>query len=202
MNLPLLWNRVRYTLYRPFYDLVAALLRPYRRASLESVAPKPDERVLLIGAGTGLDLPYLRHLRHITAIDLTPAMVARLRRRAIDLDLPVEALVMDAQDLRFADASFDVVVLHIVLNVVPDPDACLAEAFRVLRPGGRFTLLDKFLPDARPPALWRRLLNPLARLVFSRISLPLPAMLEKLGQKADFRHMASILWLAQGTKAA
>ena len=52
------WNRIRYTLWAPAYDLVAGLGRQ-RRRSLGLLALRPGERVLLIGAGTGADLPFL-----------------------------------------------------------------------------------------------------------------------------------------------
>jgi ubiquinone/menaquinone biosynthesis C-methylase UbiE len=154
------WNRLRYTLYAPVYDLALArlpLFRRGRRRSLALAAFRPGERVLLVAAGTGLDLAYLPAGVAVVATDVTPAMLARLRARARALGRDVTAEVMDAARLAYPDASFDGVVLHLALAVVPDPVAAVRKAARVLRPGGRVAVFDKFLPDGAgslraPPA--------------------------------------------------
>ncbi|MCM2314355.1 MAG: methyltransferase domain-containing protein [Thermoanaerobaculia bacterium] len=153
------WNRIRYTIWAPVYDLVARRLDRGRRRAHELVEVKPGERVLLDGAGTGLDLEYLPHTARIAAIDITPSMIARLRARAESLGMTVDAEVGDGHRLPFPDASFDVVILHLILAVIPDPVACILEAERVLRPGGRVSILDKFVPDGQRPSLVRRLAN-------------------------------------------
>ncbi|KZE24969.1 class I SAM-dependent methyltransferase [Crenobacter luteus] len=163
-------NRWRYTLYAPIYDRVAGAFARQRRRAIALLAPQPDERVLIVGAGTGLDLDYLLAQRALTAIDLTPAMVDALAARAAHLGLAVDARVMDAEALAFPDESFDAVVLHLILAVVPDPVACLSEVERVLKPGGRVVVFDKFLPDGARPGLARRLLNLIARLVATDIN--------------------------------
>lgn len=154
-----LWNRWRYTLWAPVYDAAAGLFRRRRRRSLALADIRAGERVLLVGAGTGLDLEWVPAAARITAIDLTPAMVSRLRRRAARLGLEVDARVMDGQALAFPDGAFDVVVLHLIVAVIPQPLRCLQEAARVLRPGGRAVMFDKFAPDSGPVPLWLRLLN-------------------------------------------
>jgi phosphatidylethanolamine/phosphatidyl-N-methylethanolamine N-methyltransferase len=151
------WNRLRYTLYAPFYDVVARWLARGRRRSIELLQVRANERVLIDGCGTGLDLALLPRDAHITAIDLTPAMVAKTSERASALHVQVDARVMDAAKLEFADESFDCVVLHLILAVVPDPQATAREACRVLRRGGRVAIFDKF---AVGRASWfRRALN-------------------------------------------
>ncbi|MCJ8164961.1 class I SAM-dependent methyltransferase [Pontibacter sp. E15-1] len=165
------WNRFRYTVYLPLYDLVAdRVFRPYRRRSIALLQAAPTDAILLLGAGTGLDLPYLRGYTHLTAIDITPGMIRKLLKRAQRLHIPVRAEVMDGERLRFADASFDAVILHLILAVIPDPVACLREVERVLKPGGAVMVFDKFLPDGVQPSLVRRLLNPVTRLLFSDIN--------------------------------
>ena len=77
------WNRLRYSAYAPLYDaLVAPALRRPRRVALSQVDWEPGMRVLLVGAGTGLDLPFLPHELEIHLTDLTPAMVRRASARA------------------------------------------------------------------------------------------------------------------------
>ena len=161
------WNRLRYTLYAPFYDLVVRRIGHGRRRAIEQLQVQPGERVLIDGCGTGLDLELLPRDCRITAIDLTPAMVEKTRARAAALGLTIEARVMDAAALDFPDESFDCVLLHLVLAVVPDPHATAREAARVLRRGGRVSIFDKF---AHRPSLARRVLNVVTNFVATDIT--------------------------------
>lgn len=165
--------RASYTLLAPVYDhLVATATAPARRASLARL-PAGARRVLIVGAGTGLDFPLLPAGPHYTAIDLTPAMLDRARPRAAARpELAIELRSGDALALEFADASFDAVILHLIVAVVPDASRALAEAARVLVPGGRALLYDKFLrPGQRAPL--RRLLSPLLGRIASRTDVVL-----------------------------
>lgn len=156
-----MWNRIRYTLWAPFYDpFVAAVgFDAHRRRSIDHLRLEAGDRVLIVGAGTGQDLAHLPPGVEITAIDVTPAMLSRLRRRAAQLGLSVTAQVMDAGRLQFEESRFDAIILHLILAVMPEPDRGLAEAIRVLRPGGRIAVFDKFLGDEQKASVPRRLLN-------------------------------------------
>jgi phosphatidylethanolamine/phosphatidyl-N-methylethanolamine N-methyltransferase len=165
------WNRLRYTLYLPIYDLIAdRIFRKYRKRSVEILAAKPDDVILILGAGTGLDLPYLQGYKNLTAIDITPGMITKLQERAKKLGIPVDARVMNGQQLDFAAKSFDAVILHLILAVIPDPVACIKEVERVLKPGGTAVVFDKFLPDGQQPSIVRRFVNQIASTLFSDIN--------------------------------
>ena len=112
--------RTSYTLLAPIYDrMVAAATQAARRASLARL-PADARQVLLVGAGTGLDFPLLPAGPQYTAIDLTPAMLDRARPRAAARpELAIELRSGDALALDFADASFDAVILHLIVAVVP-----------------------------------------------------------------------------------
>lgn len=183
------WNRLRYTLYAPLYDRVARFGRT-RRRSLSLLELRPGERVLIDGAGTGADLPLLPPGVEIVATDLTPAMVERTRRRAERLGIAVDARVMDSHALDFPDASFDAVVLHLIVAVVPDPGRALHEAARVLRPGGRAVVFDKFVPDAAEPSRARRALNVVTRALFSDVTRRLGPLLAGTGLEVVRREPA------------
>lgn len=157
-----------YTLIAPFYDaMIGRATRAARRTSLAHLPATPG-RVLLNGIGTGLDLPLLPPQHHYVGLDLTAAMLRRARPRCDGRDFC--AVQGDAQMLPFADASFDHAVLHLILAVVPNPNACLAEVARVVRPGGTVLVFDKFLKRGEP-ALLRRLANPLMRRLATRLDV-------------------------------
>jgi ubiquinone/menaquinone biosynthesis C-methylase UbiE len=158
--------RTSYRLIAPIDDQVVD--RPLRRARLRGVAGLPadrQQRVLLDGVGTGLDLPHLPRVHGYVGLDLTRAMLDRARARKGDLS--VQFVEGDCQQLPFADACFDHAILHLILAVVPEPAGCLSECARVLKPGGTAFILDKFL--RRGERAWlRRALNPLARRIATR----------------------------------
>lgn len=181
------WNRIRYSCWAPIYDLIAHHTRPMRRRSLALAGLQSGERVLFVGAGTGLDLDLITDGPVITATDLTPAMLEKLRRRAARLGLAVDARVMDGHAMEFAAGSFDVVILHYIIAVIPDPVRCLHEVARVLRPGGRAVLLDKFAPDDGPLPLWLRLLNPIASVLATNVNRRLGPLLAASGLRVLHR---------------
>lgn len=190
-----LWNRIRYSLYAPFYDLVveqAGVLQRGRRRSLELAALAPGEAVLLVAAGTGLDLEHVPAGVRLAAVDVTPAMVRRLRRRARALGRPVAAQVADAARLPFRDGAFDCVVLHLALAVVPDPVGAMREAARVLAPGGRIAIFDKFLPDGAVPSAARRVASAIARVLATDLNVRLGPVVNAAGLTLTRREPAGL----------
>jgi ubiquinone/menaquinone biosynthesis C-methylase UbiE len=167
-----------YTLAAPFYDaFLTAATRGARKRSLAQLADLTPRDVLLLGVGTGLDLPHLPNQHRYVGLDLTAAMLTRARPRAGGLHFA--PLRGDVQRLPFDDASFDGAVLHLILAVVPAPTLCLAEAVRVLKPGGQLLVFDKFL--RRGETGWKRLLNPLTRHVATRLDVVFEDVLEAVG---------------------
>lgn len=184
------WNRFRYRLYAPVYDRLAKPWDRGRRRAVQRLELAPDDRILIIGCGTGSDLPYLPEGASVTAVDITPAMVRRTATRAEDLELDLQTRIADAQVLPFDDAEFDAVLLHLILSVVPDPDAVVRETARVLAPGGRVSIFDKFVQTDTATSLPRRAANPLAKILFAELTRELPPMLSEtdltLGPKEPF----------------
>ena len=158
-----------YRFIAPFYDaFIEHATRGARRHSLSRLPQQGTARVLLSGAGTGLDFPFLPPRHDYTALDLTGAMLARARNKACGLRM--EWVQGDSMALPFASHSFDCVVLHLIIAVVPQPQRCLAEATRVLKPGGNILLFDKFL--RRGQRAWlRRSMNPLVGRMATRLDV-------------------------------
>jgi ubiquinone/menaquinone biosynthesis C-methylase UbiE len=146
---------------RRFYDQAAAhydgWMRPFDRVFLEdgraSVCGRARGQTLEIAVGTGLNLPHYSPGVQLTAIDLSSTMLHIAAHRAEALGLRAAFEQADAQCLPYAHNSFDSVVCTLALCEIPDERAAIAEALRVLRPGGRLLLLE----HARSPMLLVRL---------------------------------------------
>ena len=158
-----------YRFIAPVYDaFMARATASARRRSLARLPQQGEANVLLSGVGTGLDFPYLNPQHRYTALDLTAAMLQRSRHKAQHLQMAWTR--GDSMALPFADESFDFVVLHLIVAVVPYSERCLAEAARVLKPGGRILIFDKFL-HAGERAWLRRGLTPVIAKLATRMDV-------------------------------
>ena len=118
--------------------------------------------VLEIAAGTARNLTYYPADVTVTGIELSRQMLEIGRARARELGREADLRLGDAQALELADESFDTVVCTLGLCTIPDPARAIAEAHRVLRPGGRLLLLEHVRSPSLPVRLVQRLLDPLA----------------------------------------
>lgn len=150
-----IYGSVFTAIYDPFLAWgERAGMRDLRR----SVLAAADGEVLEIGAGTGLNLDaYPRGgVRALTLAEPEPSMVRRLERRAPEAPAPATVVQAPAEELPFADESFDTVVSTLVLCTVTDQPAALSEIRRVLRPGGRLALIEHVrAPDGAGLARWQ-----------------------------------------------
>ncbi|MNJ53084.1 Demethylmenaquinone methyltransferase [compost metagenome] len=157
------WNKLIYRAGAPFYDVLFNA-GPFARARKKVFADlelKPGQRVLMVGVGTGADLRFFCGKKlEITAVDLSPAMLAQAKSKSGE-DEQIRFLEMDAQELRFADKSFDLVIASLILSVVPDEHKCMSELVRVTKERGRIVIFDKFKGGERKMPLMMRILRPL-----------------------------------------
>jgi ubiquinone/menaquinone biosynthesis C-methylase UbiE len=141
-------TRDRYNRIAFLYDFVEAPLERMRfskwRIRLQTEIK--GERALEVGVGTGKNFAYYQIFMSITAIDLSPRMLARARKKVVKLHPSVDLQEMDVQRLDFADHSFDTVFATFVFCSVPDPLMGLRELRRVCRPEGRLLLIEHMRP--------------------------------------------------------
>lgn len=136
-------TRRRYDRAASFYDYAEGILElGLRRWRRDLWARVPLGNTLELGIGTGRSLRYYPPGAEVVAIDLSPRMLARARRRSSRLGVNVDLRIADAQALPFPDASFDTVIATCLFCSVPDPVKGLEEARRVLKPGGQLLLLE------------------------------------------------------------
>ena len=113
-------------------------------------------RVLEIGAGTGLNLThYPGAVEELVLTEPEEPMARRLESRLASLGRPSAVVRAPAEQLPFADDSFDTAVCTLVLCTVDDPERALAEVDRVLRPGGRLLFLEHVRSEDPRVALWQ-----------------------------------------------
>lgn len=147
------WGRGFTALYdRGLKGTEEAGLREMRRKLLSEA----DGRTLDVGAGTGANLGLFPDaVTELVLAEPDPHMVKRLRPRLRESDQAAELVEAGAEDLPFDDASFDTAVFTLVLCTVPDPAAALAEAARVLRPGGTLLFLEHVRSEQPAVARWQ-----------------------------------------------
>jgi ubiquinone/menaquinone biosynthesis C-methylase UbiE len=145
--------------YDAAMDRVERLLFPGGR---KWVCSQARGDVLEIAIGTGRNLGLYPPGVALTGVEQSPSMLAIARRRAAELGLDVDLREGDAQALDLPDAGFDTVVCTLSLCSIPDDARAVTEVRRVLRPGGRFLLMEHVRSPVLPVRLVERLLDPLA----------------------------------------
>jgi ubiquinone/menaquinone biosynthesis C-methylase UbiE len=150
-----IWER-----FAPKYDKsIGFWERVLFKGGRQWIASQAEGDVLEVAIGTGRNLEfYAPHVR-LTGIEFSPAMLDIARQRAAELSRDVELVEGDAQDLPFEDERFDTVVFSLCLCSIPDDGAAVAEAKRVLRPGGRVVAYEHVASTSRPIRATQSLLN-------------------------------------------
>ena len=122
--------------------------------------------VLEIGAGTGVNLPYIPEDVHWTGIDPNPFMHRFVHQKAEHLRMHVNVQLGDASQLAFKDHQFDCVLSTLVLCSVPNPGKAIQEIKRVLKPGGHFVFIEHVAaPKGTILRTTQKAIKPLWRLV-------------------------------------
>lgn len=166
-------NMKIYRRWARFYDnfFGGSYINKQREVEMSMLSLKSGDSILFIGIGTGEDLRFIPEEVNVTGIDITEGMLDVARGKAQALGLKnVKILNMDGQNLDFAENQYDYVVLNLILSVIPDGHSCLSEAYRVLKPGGKIAVFDKFLEDKKEPDIMRKLFNNITKLLGTDIN--------------------------------
>ncbi len=177
------WNKIRYTIYTPIYDVIAGIFKASRKKSIDALNINAGDKILIVGAGTGLDLEFLPDDCEIIATDLTPSMIAEIEKRNLKLKKNVKAIVMDGHKLEFNNEQFDKIILHLILAVIPDPIACIKECERVLKPNGEIAVFDKFVSVDQKVSAIRKAFNVISNFLFSDITRKIEDILKNTNLK-------------------
>lgn len=172
-----------YEFYAPVYDLVFDwIFAPGRSAAISQLRLLPEDSVLEIGIGTGLNLPLYPATVRLTGIDLSGEMLDKAIERVQELGMPnVTLKVMDATSMDFGDNEFDKAVATYTISAVPDPVGVLREMRRVVKPGGTLVILNHFRSERRLTGRFEDMVAPLCTRLGWKSNLKMAPLLKKVG---------------------
>jgi SAM-dependent methyltransferase len=160
------------------------LLVPIR----ERVIGAAEGRVLEIGVGSGLNLPFYRpEVAEVLALEPAPRLVAMARSASHDASIPVRFLEASAEAIPLDDHCVDTIVTTWTLCSIPHAATALAEMRRVLRPGGKLLFVEHGLSPDESVRRWQDLITPAWRCISGgcHLNRPIRIMIEGAGFRFD-----------------
>jgi len=133
-----------------FYDYTfGQVFRPGQRKLVSMMNCSDNDKVLEIGIGTGTSFKYYPPETFVTGIDISPDMLEKAKKNIKNLNLSKKnVLMMNGEQLKFEDDSFDKVVGMYVVSVTQNPDLLIREMKRVCKPNGDIYLVNHFSFDS------------------------------------------------------
>lgn len=135
-----------YGKYSSFYDhIFSHFFFPRIRLGISKSKIKSGDKVIEVGIGTGISLPLYPRGCNVTGIDVTREMLEKAHEKKEKHKLDhVDLIEMDAENMTFADDTFDHSLAAFVVTVVPNPEKMVAEMKRVTKKGGNIVILNHF----------------------------------------------------------
>ncbi len=166
---------------KTFWDPLMSGFKPGRVIALNALDIQPDDKVLFVGEGSGLDfelLPENFKKDNLQAFDFSPEMVKQAKLKAPQFGIPEKnCFIGDAQKLAFTEEKFDKVYFPLSLGSIPNPFLALKEAERVLAPKGKIVIMEKLIDDGDTLSYGRQFLNFFTRFLFADINRNLTQMM-------------------------
>jgi ubiquinone/menaquinone biosynthesis C-methylase UbiE len=159
-------------------------LVPYR----ERIAAAAEGRVLEIGIGSGLNLPFYRpQTRELLGLDPGPRLIKMARRAAENSMLPVNFIEGSAETIPLENHEVDTVLTTWTLCTIPHANAALAEMRRVLRPSGRLLFVEHGLAPDQGVRRWQDRLTPVWSCISGgcHLNRPIKMLIERAGFRFD-----------------
>ena len=155
----------------------------------EKVVPRARGRVLEIGVGSGLNLPFYDRAKvdNLSGLDPSLGLQRRARQRAEAAGIEVEFIPVSSEEIPLADASVDTVVITYTMCSIPDVDTALKEMHRVLRPEGSLLFSEHGRAPDAGVVRWQDRLNPIWRRISGGCNMnrAIPDLLGAAGFKLD-----------------
>jgi ubiquinone/menaquinone biosynthesis C-methylase UbiE len=154
----------------------------------ERVIASAEGRVLEIGIGSGLNLPfYGPHVREIVGLEPAPRLIAMARQVAERIPMPVTFMEESAAAIPLDDNAVDTVVMTWTLCTIPQADRALSEMRRVLKPNGRLLFVEHGLAPDDGVRRWQDWLTPAWKRISGgcHLNRPIQSMIESAGFRFD-----------------
>jgi ubiquinone/menaquinone biosynthesis C-methylase UbiE len=154
----------------------------------ERVIGAAEGRVLEIGVGSGMNLPFYRPpVREVLALEPAPRLVAMARRVSRGATMPISFVEASAEAIPLDEHSVDSIVTTWTLCSIPQAATALAEMRRVLRPGGRLLFVEHGLAPDEGVRRWQDRLTPVWRRLAGgcHLNRPIRSMIEGAGFRID-----------------
>jgi len=193
-----------YGRYSPVYDLIfSRTFLPRIRDGLKKMGIQKGDRIIEVGVGTGLSLALYPTSCDVVGIDITRKMLEKAKQKKERSGLRhVHLLEMDAENITFADDSFDHAVVPFVISVVPNPQRMMSEIRRVTKKNGKIVVVNHFNGGGFFISTMEKVLSP----VFLRLGWRAGLTLDLLSNHCNLRidgvtrkHVLDLWWVVQIT---
>ena len=172
-----------YSRYAEVYDFIfAQSFFPRIRMGLEKIGIRAGDTIIEVGVGTGLSLPLYPPSCKVVGIDITRKMLTKAKEKKEKYGLHhVSLFEMDAENITFADNSFDHAVVPFIVSVVPDPVRMMSEIRRITRKDGKIIVINHFSSRNAMLAKLEKLFSP----VFLRLGWKAAVPIELLANHCN-----------------